>query len=170
MSKGAEVVERLLEPLYLAVPGSEIDRLRKQIELPMSIPYEEIPEDTFVISIGDEVHSLVFAASWDETEKLLTDGRVGALLDGRSSREVSTMVTTTHQRYYEQDYEHPAEAAELDMLCALMLRLALLEKPETKRESSRRLILMNLHYRRIDGSYKIMFTSLWKKRPGLSHG
>jgi hypothetical protein len=30
-------------------------------------------------------------------------------------------------------------------------------------------MIVNLSYRKIDGSVGILFSSLWKKRPGLSH-
>jgi hypothetical protein len=168
MSSREELVEHLLENLYLNVPGTEIDRLRQQISDTMKVDYSDIDVGHFVVSVGDENHFLCFAASWDATEDLLQHPQVRHLLQNRTSNELSGMAVTAHRQYYASG-ESSWEATEPDMLCGILLQLAKMEKPDTVWESRRRLMILNLSYRKIDGSVGILFSSLWKKRPGLSH-
>jgi hypothetical protein len=162
-----DITEKLLQNLYLNVPGTEIDRLRKQIEDTMRVPYEDIDVGHFVISVGDQNHFLCFAASWQQTEELLREPTVKRLLGSRTANELSSMAVATHKKYYESG-ESSWEASEPDMLCGILLQLAKTEKPDTVWESPRRLMIVNLSYRKIDGSVGILFSSLWKKPPGLS--
>lgn len=169
MTSRGDVEERLLENLYLNVPGPEIDRVRSQITSSMAVPFEDIAPDTFVIGVGDENHFLCFAASWEATEDLLAQPEVVKLLGTRTGNELSSMATIAHRRHY-MSGQSSDESTELEMLCGIMLQLARKEKPGTSHDSSRRLILLNLSYRKIKGGTGILFTSLWKKRPGLSRG
>lgn len=164
-----EAIEKLVQNLYLVVGGAEIDRLRIQIKAAMDVPFGEIGPEEFVVCAGDENHHIVFTSSWEEAEALLLDPKVKFLLNGRSSVELSGVAVLAHRRYYIMESD-PQEAPELDMLCAILMALVKLERPGTVRDPARRLLLMNLGYRQIDGKEKVLFTSLWKKNTGLSHG
>jgi hypothetical protein len=158
-----QLEDELLEPLYLSVPGSELDRMRKQMRHVFDIGYEDVPPEAFLVCLGDDYCCSVFSASWGVVEEDLRDPRWIRHFDRKTPQDLSSVVSLLYDKHNaREDADERFRDVEMHLLCVALMKLAKLHKP-TNFSSKRRLMLLHLSYRRINGARANMFASMWKR-------
>lgn len=168
-----QVIESLVEDMYLIVAGPEIDRVREQIDRVLSLPISDLPEDYMVVSLGSREYQIIAGGHIPSLDSYISDPITKSII-GAADDAVSTLI-----RMYIQDYcrKTPPEAAyeinnspkgyseqasdELDAVCALMLYLYRQSK-DTKSKPGMRLVLVHSVVQTLDKQEKVLFSGLWR--------
>ena len=161
--------EEILDSLIFEVAGSELDRLRMQIDAALDIPYEKTHEDCYAVCLGNSHHVMSFEIEWELTLHLLNNVPQ-RLWKNRKPDELSGVVELIHKEYYSRHTDTiPGELApELGMACVVLMKIAEREKGVIpKRTPNRRLTIFHLGYRTLAEEDKALFISVWRHPQGL---
>jgi len=164
--------EEILESLVFEVAGSELDRLRMQIDAALDIPYEKTDEDCYSVCLGNSYHVMAFEVEWEQILYLLHNVVPQRLWKNRRPDELSGVVELIHKEYCSRygGTNHDKPVPELDIACVVLMKIAEMEKGEIPRRTpNRRLTIFHLGYRTLAEEDKALFLSVWRHPQGLLH-
>jgi hypothetical protein len=174
MSSREELVERMLEPLYINVPGPELDKLRLSIGKVFSV-LEKAPEkdirDHIYFGAFSENYDIVFALPQTEIGPTLNleANRLtsNAMLEKASgmSELVSAVGDFMCLKHATESRNESRDGVLYDLMAHVMMRLYKEEKQQDLPDDfgGRALVLVHLRHRTIQNERKALLIAFWRR-------
>lgn len=168
MSTREEVLERVCAPLYGFVAGHELDRLRRAMLVPMTIPRETLTPDSVVISVSGPEYEICYNPVIADVQEALNIPEIGQVLNTMRDGELGSLAAESIRVYAAEKDHNVTETtmvqscAELDIASAAILRMHLNSGQSLSRPDHLPVLIV-AEYETLRRERKFVFSLLWRR-------
>jgi len=161
-----DVIEKMLEPLYLNVSGDTLDRIRFQVHRFLTTKVEFKPDMLYIGCLGED-YEIAFCPYYSDVLELEKDPEIKGIVDKVPPASLASVASLAASEYC--SYKNRVRMEEvsldprLDIISLAALRLYTLQRGAFEFQPGKIPMMAVVSYTDLQKKDKAVFVALWKK-------